>query len=364
MAPMLAKFLGATGCLLPLPAVAGIDAGVALVQGALQVHQREVTEPELGNKQRVKWAPIKYNAGERLECQSKDGTWTPCQVSGSCPTFGQFNVHIADDFPGYDLQCFPSEFMRRKLSPGDSDFLIDNSQLQHKGPGLKYRFSKNLSHVGGEYAPWNSLVIGEQPEDGWIRVDRGYYLPIEVNGRTVVVQQDRKQSPLALEQALTSGPVPAFASGEHAEFRTASGDWFPCNVLYPGSRPHTYQIDVTPSTDLRAVYPVVDAHAQRMRKTMAPIRLEKKKEGSSICQKGSCLLLRMKRQSGTEFFVQVAKSAKVEDAMRTACRRMQKDWPTCQNEATFMHKGQALNPEAPMADSGLDDQVVITVDEV
>ncbi|CAK9035947.1 unnamed protein product [Durusdinium trenchii] len=70
-------------------------------------------------------------------------------------------------------------------------YLVDNTWLKSPCGGLAYRFSKEVQNKDerpGEQggAPWNSMVIGEDQGDGWLKVADGRLLPMSMNGVPVL----------------------------------------------------------------------------------------------------------------------------------------------------------------------------------
>eukprot|EP00913_Durusdinium_trenchii_P000895 g833.t1 len=62
-------------------------------------------------------------------------------------------------------------------------YLVDNTWLKSPCGGLAYRFSKEDERPGEQGgAPWNSMVIGEDQGDGWLKVADGRLLPMSMNG--------------------------------------------------------------------------------------------------------------------------------------------------------------------------------------
>mmetsp|Transcript_83501 Transcript_83501/g.186391 ORF Transcript_83501/g.186391 Transcript_83501/m.186391 type:complete len:268 (-) Transcript_83501:108-911(-) len=77
------------------------------------------------------------------------------------------------------------------------DYLVDNSGLQHDGPGVVFRLSKNLSDIAGGdmYAAWGTVLLGAEPQDdGWVEYQK-YYLPTHVQGVRVLTAQEGYSEP-------------------------------------------------------------------------------------------------------------------------------------------------------------------------
>lgn len=79
-------------------------------------------------------------------------------------------------------------------------FLVDNSVLQAKSPGLGYRFSKKPEDKDKKAnAPWGSTVTGIDEGDGWLKLilpQGERYLPFVANGKSVLTQQESSSASL------------------------------------------------------------------------------------------------------------------------------------------------------------------------
>eukprot|EP00929_Paragymnodinium_shiwhaense_P008316 TRINITY_DN112268_c0_g1_i1.p1 TRINITY_DN112268_c0_g1~~TRINITY_DN112268_c0_g1_i1.p1 ORF type:complete len:1017 (-),score=272.01 TRINITY_DN112268_c0_g1_i1:10-3060(-) len=63
-------------------------------------------------------------------------------------------------------------------------YLVDNSQLNAKTPGLAYRWSKNMQDKDKSVAAWGSSVYGSDDGEGWLRLEDWAalcYLPTKLN---------------------------------------------------------------------------------------------------------------------------------------------------------------------------------------
>jgi len=67
------------------------------------------------------------------------------------------------------------------------EFVLDNSALDARSPGLGYRSSPALDDTsGGMYAAWGSTVRGVRVADGWVKTPSGF-LPTEIRGVPVLL---------------------------------------------------------------------------------------------------------------------------------------------------------------------------------
>lgn len=82
-----------------------------------------------------------------------------------------------------------------KIGPGRSklsNYLVSNMQANMQTSGLSYRQAKDLSakmSIVGGLVPWNSVVVGAEDGDGWLKVG-DHFLPMWVNGVPVVFSMD------------------------------------------------------------------------------------------------------------------------------------------------------------------------------
>eukprot|EP00930_Biecheleria_cincta_P045682 TRINITY_DN31487_c0_g1_i1.p1 TRINITY_DN31487_c0_g1~~TRINITY_DN31487_c0_g1_i1.p1 ORF type:complete len:830 (+),score=154.48 TRINITY_DN31487_c0_g1_i1:247-2490(+) len=85
-------------------------------------------------------------------------------------------------------------------------FLVDNSKLHASSHGLGYRSAKRIEDiVPSQTAVWGETVVGQEDEDGWVKVGN-YYLPIEVDGAQVLTMQNESE---AGQQRQQQEPPPA-----------------------------------------------------------------------------------------------------------------------------------------------------------
>eukprot|EP00930_Biecheleria_cincta_P075221 TRINITY_DN62391_c0_g1_i1.p1 TRINITY_DN62391_c0_g1~~TRINITY_DN62391_c0_g1_i1.p1 ORF type:complete len:675 (-),score=71.09 TRINITY_DN62391_c0_g1_i1:56-2080(-) len=81
-------------------------------------------------------------------------------------------------------QQSPSQASSRQACGGQElEYLVDNSQLGARTPGLGYRTSMILSErcPEGSCEPWGAIVRGVDEGNGWLRVGH-WYLPMMLNG--------------------------------------------------------------------------------------------------------------------------------------------------------------------------------------
>jgi len=68
------------------------------------------------------------------------------------------------------------------------EFLVDNSRLKAKVPGVKYRRSPDFADTHETFAQWDEVVRGIDVGGGWIRTSSGLHLPAEHKGIPIVVR--------------------------------------------------------------------------------------------------------------------------------------------------------------------------------
>mmetsp|Transcript_33515 Transcript_33515/g.77911 ORF Transcript_33515/g.77911 Transcript_33515/m.77911 type:complete len:382 (-) Transcript_33515:87-1232(-) len=354
--------------------VPGPDDAVALLQRPyVHTHEQEVrdvrwTLPD--GVQTVGYTFEGYKVGDFVEGRAKNGSWVPCIVTQPA-TDGFYNVHVASSFPGYDLPSVPSSLLRRPLTDGLQDFYVDNSVLQHPGPGLKFRHSKDLHDKSDQFAPWGSLVVALDNGDGWVKAGSGY-LPYMIHGSQVLrprVRAEPSIMPLmrrfvgnlqanvsaSLPFAAPKKEPPVFAVGEKGSFRTKGGEWYPMQIRGPGSAPGTYNIVMEP-TD-HSYFPKDDIPVGRLRKSNRTHDLQ---EGEApLCKRGGCVTVRVKSPKGQEFQVQVAKIGKLDMMMRVACNRLKMPWDECKKRVGFRSRGLSMDSSMQVSESGLENQTLV-----
>eukprot|EP00928_Gymnodinium_smaydae_P052875 TRINITY_DN37007_c0_g1_i1.p1 TRINITY_DN37007_c0_g1~~TRINITY_DN37007_c0_g1_i1.p1 ORF type:complete len:369 (-),score=86.31 TRINITY_DN37007_c0_g1_i1:13-1026(-) len=101
---------------------------------------------------------------------------------------------------------FTAKGKRTIVRAPEQPFLVDNTFLQHKGDGLRFRLSRDMEHKAPKpAAAWDTVVQGVDLGDGWIAVgDR--FLPREVQGvRVLTLQADEGQKKAADPRKLGLG---------------------------------------------------------------------------------------------------------------------------------------------------------------
>lgn len=327
--------------------LAGSDLPVKLWAGR-GLEEAQVRVELAANPDEPGYAFEKYAVGEPLEGRTQDGKWIPV-VAVAPPQGTSYDVHVSDDFPGSDLPRVPAAILRRPLVPGQADYLVDNSELKARGLGLKYRHSKNVEDKSDEYAPWGTLIIGEDEGDGWVKVSAGY-LPFAFRNATVLVKREREgqvtlpKDPVPwVGEAQHQGPEPSFEVGDAGEFRSRGGSWYPCRITGEGLQPSTYNLVVLP--DEYSVVPVVGVEVSRLRRVTPPRPHRPQHFPAPDCQgDGGCLRLRVATKQGRQFMVQVSRKSRLDILMKMICTKLEISWESCQTDHSFKFQGKQLRP--------------------
>mmetsp|Transcript_58725 Transcript_58725/g.136609 ORF Transcript_58725/g.136609 Transcript_58725/m.136609 type:complete len:294 (-) Transcript_58725:108-989(-) len=235
------------------------------------------------------------------------------------------------------------------------EWLVDNSNLQHKGPGVLWRLSKELSNVAGkgEYVRWGSTVRGVDEGGDWVKVGE-HYLPRTVHGAVVLVKKARARRILY----------------KPTRVRAPDGLWVQCSITGPGSRPGTFNIMVRPTTI--EDYPIQDVPVDALE------RLEEDREpepapaknvpatanvGTSDREQQAELYLRVKVMNldGRLMDMKLQKKSPLRWLMRMACERSRLRWERCQQEVRFEHDGKEVRGDDRWHIMGLHEDDTLTM---
>lgn len=72
----------------------------------------------------------------------------------------------------------------------ESDYRVDNSLLRAETGGLHYRRSRDVHDVDDaetSVVAWGGRVRGVDLGDGWLRLPNGFFLPMALDGKPVVI---------------------------------------------------------------------------------------------------------------------------------------------------------------------------------
>lgn len=96
---------------------------------------------------------------------------------------------IVDGNSGTVVQAKPDE--------DESEYVVDNSQLQAGSHGLGYRRSMQVEDLDStRTALWGTTVCGKEEEEGWLKVSDGFFLPMTLKGKQVLTLKASKKAKL------------------------------------------------------------------------------------------------------------------------------------------------------------------------
>jgi len=235
-----------------------------------------------------------------------------------------------------------------EAGPTAKQFLVDNSHLKHKGPGILWRSSKELSSILGknQYAAWGSVVQGHESGDGWIKVG-ALYLPTRINN--VLVITHRGNDPDRTRLRISYRPTAV---------KVQDGTWIDCTIIGQGRKPDTFDIHVTPpdftSYNVTNVPASMLKKVQRVREfvTLPPPRVELKHtvpSNMSVMYRAPMaadvkgfIELDVRTPQGDSVWLKILKKSPLRTLMKMACERVDLTWESCQRKMRFLHKGVKL----------------------
>mmetsp|Transcript_143295 Transcript_143295/g.399465 ORF Transcript_143295/g.399465 Transcript_143295/m.399465 type:complete len:290 (-) Transcript_143295:74-943(-) len=234
-------------------------------------------------------------------------------------------------------------------------YLVDNSRLQHQGPGVFWRRSKNTTDIEGRehYAAWGTIVEGYDLGDGWLKVG-SLYLPTHHHGVQVVSPQevvnqpdDRKRIRIRFQPT---------------EIQAQDGSWIPCEITGLGSEQHTFNVLVTPPNF--ASYTLTNVPASQLKKVeheryYASDTLPAKGTGPAVVreakdEEGSIELI-VDDLEGNALKLKVLRRSPLRTTMRMACEHAGLPWDKCQSSVRFVRKGKELSEDSHPFELGLMD---------
>mmetsp|Transcript_81576 Transcript_81576/g.253320 ORF Transcript_81576/g.253320 Transcript_81576/m.253320 type:complete len:319 (-) Transcript_81576:51-1007(-) len=287
-------------------------------------------------------------------------------VAGSALCFGlgfgldssalvQSSVSVLGHFGHEDLARAADSGLGGSGDPSDDpdadEYLVDNSQLQHRGPGVLYRRSMNLTDNAGrdQYAAWGTIISGVASADGWVRVGRRF-LPTEVKSSTVLVRQAPSKPKVRMQISYTPTKI-----------RSTDGTWIPANITGPGSKPHTYNVIVisrmlddypvedVPEADLQLVSTKREFVAVKPKPFRASAAAPR--PGAPAAQEQEALedeeqmSVKVEDFVGTPMEMKLLKSSPLSELMYKACDRASVARVTCLPGVQFIHRGKPLRAE-------------------
>mmetsp|Transcript_11316 Transcript_11316/g.34980 ORF Transcript_11316/g.34980 Transcript_11316/m.34980 type:complete len:326 (+) Transcript_11316:102-1079(+) len=242
-------------------------------------------------------------------------------------------------------------------------WLVDNSQLQHRGPGVKYRLSKERTNTGLKYAAWGETLQGVDSGDGWVQVGDAY-LPKEVNGKAVLVDKTPPAPPSKLKLKRSGIKI----SWEPTQVRAQDGSWVACVITRRGSKPGTYNVTVTPSTF--ANYTLTDVPREFLKnativRTRVPLGGEKLAVAPAVAPVAAPVeeFIRLKYMDfgkhKTE--LKLLKRSPMRILMRLACEKVEIPLKNCLRTVRFTYDGRQLDEAERIASLDLPEHATIVM---
>jgi len=246
--------------------------------------------------------------------------------------------------------------------PAKGSFLVDNTELQHKGPGVLLRRSKNLSDTVGRdrFAKWGAVVEGTDTADGWVQYQT-YYLPTFVRGVRVITPQDVRQ------EAPTPQPHRKRIRIHYAptELRSTDGTWIPCQIASLGSKPETYNIHVKPRKF--AAYNMTNVPVQDLKKVQrirefipvknpppAPVAAKLARDVAER-EAGGSISFKVQDHKGKVMELRMFKSSPMRTMMKMSCERAKVSWFKCQRHMRFVWNHNPLHEDDHSSALGMPD---------
>jgi len=251
-------------------------------------------------------------------------------------------------------------------------YLMDNSELQHSGPGMLLRRSKSLEDTADrhKYVRWGDVIEAEDVDDDWVKYE-GYYLPKRFHGAQVLTQHiEEAPESVALErkaevnasvtQRRRSRPGWTFAS---TEFQTGNGVWQLCDILREGTLPDTYDIQVKPRSfsayNITNVPAVSLKKVQRIRKFIpmkarkqSELKLDRKADEES---RATVRLQVNDTKANVLMDLKIMKKSPMRTIMKMACEKAKISWFVCSKRVNFIWQGNPVHQDETTKDLGMAD---------
>eukprot|EP00408_Alexandrium_pacificum_P055005 CAMPEP_0171238334 /NCGR_PEP_ID=MMETSP0790-20130122/43420_1 /TAXON_ID=2925 /ORGANISM="Alexandrium catenella, Strain OF101" /LENGTH=315 /DNA_ID=CAMNT_0011704697 /DNA_START=44 /DNA_END=991 /DNA_ORIENTATION=- len=263
-------------------------------------------------------------------------------------------------------------------------FLVDNSELQHKGPGLLFRASKNLSDIAGrsEYAPWGAVISGTPTPDGWFQHEK-YYLPMRVHGVSVIKAAEeptKSDEPEVAElvERTASRPVQKKVHWKYlaTTVQMKDGSEMPCAIHGPGAKANTFDIEVrpkmfspynmtVPAEALKEVqydkqgWKSVAAKAKNSVPTPKP---RSRLEAAKKAKEANYISLKVVDIEGKELMeFSMLKKSPIRTLMKMACQKSQLSWFKCSKTMQWARNHHPVHEDDSVSELGLEDGDSITM---
>lgn len=270
-------------------------------------------------------------------------------------------------------------------APTDGSYLVDNSFLQHKGPGVLMRRSKNLTDMAGrdKFVKWGTLLEGEDAGE-WVKFE-GFYLPKEMHSVRVLTLQPVSQrqpgmmnfaaktashfkanmtvigrrAPMAHPHKLRFSFVPT-------EFLTSSGAWVAADILRPGTQQDTYDVLVKPTSF--ASYNITNVPSSSLKKVQrvrefVPVPTArpnmKALRNMDAGETGFVKVTVKDSKANNVMELKMMKKSPMRTIMKMACERARIHWFKCEKKVNFVWNGKPLSQNATTKELGITDGATI-----
>merc|ERR1719433_706869 len=260
------------------------------------------------------------------------------------------------------------------IAPTAKKFLVDNSHLHHKGPGLLWRSGKELSSTlsKDQYVAWGTMVDGFDAGDGWVRVGNRF-LPKEIRGVAVITQQEEGDEHKKLQFRFKPTSILA-----------GDGTWIPCTINGFGSKPDTFDVTVMPPSF--ASYSMTDVPSgslksikklrefvtvkgkrpvPRTRSPAAPMKSPAAHMKSTAAQQtraaaddtdmSGVIEMKVDDFKGNVMELKLLKKSPLRTMMKMACERADIAWFECQSSVHFILNGVQLSETDHSYELGMQD---------
>eukprot|EP00416_Gambierdiscus_australes_P037630 CAMPEP_0171108838 /NCGR_PEP_ID=MMETSP0766_2-20121228/69728_1 /TAXON_ID=439317 /ORGANISM="Gambierdiscus australes, Strain CAWD 149" /LENGTH=348 /DNA_ID=CAMNT_0011570449 /DNA_START=15 /DNA_END=1061 /DNA_ORIENTATION=+ len=281
-------------------------------------------------------------------------------VHGSEATLLDEEATLHEEFAQFEEQGLEeqgAELDADRAFSSIGQFYVDNSRLNHKGPGVLWRQSKDLNSTVGrtKFAAWGSVLEGHSTGDGWIKVG-SLYLPTHIGGVPVVIP--RQQSPARKKLRISFKPT---------SLQAPDGNWIPCQIIGLGRRPATYNIRVIPPSF--ASYNMSDVPVRLLKKvqivrqflpTASHLALPEKRKktlptDTAELDNQGFIEVKVNDLDGSILELKALKKSPLRTVMKMACTRMLLSWSRCQREVDFIRGGVRLAEDRHSFDLGMRD---------
>jgi len=240
-------------------------------------------------------------------------------------------------------------------------YLVDNSQLHHKGPGVLLRRSKNFTDTASKskFVEWGTVIDGVATGDGWVQF-KDYFLPTHIRGVQVMTLQAAEEPVAPASPTLRRKVHIHYAP---TEVQVQDGSWVPCAIRGLGSKPETYNIEVRPRKFSRYNMTNVPATSlkkvQRIREFIpvkaVPTSAPKTALNRAVQQEAQIRLRVNDTSKGHVMDLRMMKKSPMRTLMKMACERSKVSWYKCERKVKFIWNKNPVHADAHSSDLGISD---------